>query len=88
MSAGAWRVDKGRLSAIATMRNAFLVSLTTPGPFDYGTADEHHNGDSADTQLAKEVGEREMREVAAKTEEDTDAEIQALTQKCAVSQLG
>ncbi len=33
--------------------------------------------------MAKEAGEREMREVAAKTEEDTDAEIQALTQKCA-----
>ena len=39
----------------------------------------------ADTQLAKGEGEREMREVAARAEEDTDAEIQALTQKCAAS---
>ena len=32
-------------------------------------------------QAAKEDGEREMREVTARTEEDTDAEIQALTQR-------
>ena len=39
-------------------------------------------------QLAKEQGEHDMREVAARTEEDADAEIQALTQKCAFSRSG
>ena len=38
-------------------------------------------------QAAKEEDEREMREVAARTEEVTDAEIQALTQKCALTMM-
>ena len=35
-------------------------------------------------QMAKAEGEREMLEITLRTEEDTDAEIQLLTQKCAV----
>ena len=52
-------------------------------PIHHATASKPRASLRADTQLAKAEGEREMRQVAAHTEEDTDAEIQALTQKCA-----